>query len=170
MVNKEFGLNLTFTQIQAFLKRNQLTNGRNTSFKKGQSPWNKGMKGLDIGGKETQFKKGQRPVNYRPIGSEMIDKEGYTRIKISDHGTYPQRWKLKHRILWENINGPIPEGHALIFADGDKRNIDLDNLILVSRQQLARINQHSLISSDAELTKTGVILAEIMTKVGELRK
>ena len=32
-----------------------------TQFQKGMKSWNKGMKGLQIGGVETQFKKGQTP-------------------------------------------------------------------------------------------------------------
>ena len=39
------------------------TSGR---FEKGHKTWNKGLKGIEIGGKDTQFKKGQEPHNKLP--------------------------------------------------------------------------------------------------------
>ena len=49
----------------------------NTSgqFKKGITAWNKGLKGIDIGGKETQFKKGQVPHNRLPEELREITKQ-----------------------------------------------------------------------------------------------
>ncbi len=35
------------------------------------------------------------------------------------------------RIVWVAVNGPIPDGHYLWYADGDKTNIKIGNLILV---------------------------------------
>ena len=49
-------------------------------------------------------------------------------------------------------------------------NFDPDNLILVSRKQLVRMNQRGLIHDDAELTKTGAIIADIYNKIGERKK
>lgn len=94
-----------------------------------------------------------------------MDADGYTWVKIED----PKKWKLKHVLLWEKHNGSIPKNHVIIFGDKDKTNITLDNLILVSRKQLVRMNQHGLIGSDAELTKTGVIVADVMNKCGEMK-
>jgi hypothetical protein len=45
-------------------------------------------------------------------------------------------WRPKHHLVWESHHGqPIPKGHAVIFGDGNNRNFDPDNLILVSRAQ-----------------------------------
>src|SRR5690625_2423676 len=145
MVNKKFGLSLTFNQIVGYMKRNGLTTGFDGRFKKGQPSWNKGMKGLNTGGEKGWFVKGQKSINYKKIGSEMVDVDGYVRIKVQDHGTYPERWRAKHRILWEKKYGKIPEGYAVIFGDGDKANLDIDNLVLVSRAQLAVLNNRGLI-------------------------
>ena len=77
------------------------------------------------------FKKGDIPSNKKPIGSERIIKDGYTEIKVAE----PNKWESpKHRVIWEKVNGKISKGYALVFADGNKQNFGLDNLILVSEQ------------------------------------
>lgn len=171
LVSEKFNLNITADQINAFKNRHKLRSGINARFKKGHKSWNKGLKGLDIGGKETRFKKGQKPLNYRPVGSERIcSKDGYTLIKVQDEGSYPERWKLKHQVIWEEVNGPVPEDHVLLFADQDKRNISLDNLILISRAQLALLNKNNLLHKKRELTELGITMADIHLKIGERKK
>lgn len=61
-----------------------------TRFKKGNTPWNCGMKGLPARGRssETQFKKGQKPHTWLPVGSTRVSADGYLQRKISDTG-YP---------------------------------------------------------------------------------
>ncbi|PSA91505.1 HNH endonuclease [Bacillus atrophaeus] len=166
MFNDRFGLNLTKSQIAAFKKNNRLSSGLDGRFKSGHVPFNKGKKGLVCGGKETQFKKGQRALNYRPIGSERVSVDGYIEIKIAN----PGKWRLKHLVLWEKANGPVPKGHCLLFLDGNKLNVTLDNLQLITRSQLIRMNQNGLISKDADLTKTGTVIAEILSKIGERKR
>ncbi|WP_236084544.1 hypothetical protein [Pseudomonas aeruginosa] len=50
-----------------------------TRFKKGNTPWNCGMKGLPARGRssETQFKKGQKPHTWLPVGSTRVSADGY---------------------------------------------------------------------------------------------
>jgi len=64
----------------------------------------------------------------------------------------------------------LPKGHAIIFADGNRENLDIDNLILVSRRQLLILNQHKLIQDNAELTKIGVNIAKLQEKINERKK
>lgn len=116
------------------------------------------------GGEGTQFKKGNKPHNYVPVGSERVNADGYVDIKIAE----PNRWRGKHLIVWEQHNGrPVPKGHAVIFGDRNRRNFDPDNLVLVSRSQLATMNKMNLIRDDADLTRTGVILADIYQKISQ---
>ena len=62
--------------------------GSATRFKKGNTPWNCGMKGLPARGRapETQFKKGQKPHTWLPVGSTRVSADGYLQRKISDTG------------------------------------------------------------------------------------
>jgi hypothetical protein len=170
MVNAHFGLNLGRNQIRAYMKNNGLTNGVIRKFKSGHTPFNKGKKGLTTGGIETQFKKGQQSHNYKPVGTERIDRDGYILIKVSNEGAWHKRWRHKHKVVWEEVNGPIPRGYCLIFLDSNKQNISLGNLQLVTRKSLARLNQNNLITGNAELTRTGIIIADIYSKMGEKKR
>ena len=113
-------------------------------FKPGMTTWNKGMKGLQIGGIETQFKKGHRGgralENYQPIGTERISKDGYLERKTNDDMPLQKRWRAVHLLVWEAAHGPLPKGHAIRFKDGDKTNIQLSNLELLSRADNMRRN------------------------------
>ena len=173
MFNQQFGINIKVSAMVSLADRNGgLRNGIDcrfnkghepTQFRKGMTPWNKGTKGVNTGGKETQFKKGQKGWNYKPIGTERINTDGYVEIKISD----PGKWKGKHILIWENDNGPIPKGYCLIFADRNPLNVTLDNLLLISRRELLVMNKRGLISNDSDLTKAGLVVADICLKIGE---
>lgn len=117
--------------------------GTQTRFAKGLVPHNKG-KPFPTRGRagETQFKTGQKPRTWMPIGSERVA-DGYLYRKISDcHPPGMSRfdWKLVHIMNWEQAHGPVPPGHAVRFIDGDRRNVDLANLELVSRTALMQRN------------------------------
>lgn len=170
LLNKTFGTTYTAKQINTYYKNHKLNSGLTGWFPKGNVPWNKGKKGVTTGGEETQFKKGNRPHNWVPIGSERVAKDGYIEVKVRDGHLY-KNWKLKHVLIWEQHHGrPVPPGHAIIFGDGNNRNFDPENLLLVSRAQLVRMNQKGLIKNDVELTKTGIIIAGIYNRIGELKR
>ena len=52
-----------------------------TKFKKGQVPWNKGIKN-STGYSESRWKKGNIPHTARPVGYERINKDGRIEIKV----------------------------------------------------------------------------------------
>ena len=100
-------------------------------FKKGAVPFNKGKKWDEYMSEESQrkssrtcFKKGQTPANHKPVGWERKTVEGYWEVKVQE----PDVFKAKHRILWEKHYGPIPKGINIVFVDGNKENICIENL------------------------------------------
>jgi len=99
---------------------------------------NRGVKGWDSGGRshETRFKKGQHP----PIGTERLSKDGYLQRKVTDTGYPPRDWKGVHVLLWEEHHGPVQAGHAVVFKDGDKKHIAIENLELITRAELMARN------------------------------
>ena len=157
-VNAQFDLQLTKNQIKGFLGNRHLNTGRTGRFKKGHEPQNKGVQSCASGSEKTWFLPGHMPANHRPVGSERTNVDGYTEIKVAE----PKKWKMKHVLIWETENGPLPKGHAVIFGDGDKTNLTLKNLILVTRGELAILNHKGLIQGNADLTRTGVLIARVL--------
>lgn len=121
--------------------------GRKAQFRKGEATWNKGKHYMP-GGRcsEGWFKPGSRSGRanelYRPIGSERINKDGYLERKINDGELLQRRWRAVHILEWESVNGPLPKGHAIVFKDGNKNNITLENLELITRAELMRRNSY----------------------------
>lgn len=167
--NKHFGVGFKWTAIASYKKRNDLRNGIDARFKKGQPSHNKGKKMPPCTYekvKGTMFKKGSVPKNYRPVGSERISVDGYIEIKVED----PNVWKLKHRVMWEQVNGQIPENHALIFLDGDPLNCVVENLKLITRSELLAMTRHHLFSKDAEMNDAASNLARLIVQTNQAKK
>ena len=164
LVNKKFNLKLKVSQIKTCKINQLIRSGIESRFTKGHIPANKGKKGMSPEQyekcKPTMFKKGQAPQNHKPVGSERIDRDGYVLVKVAE----PNKWKLKHRILWEQANGPIPEKHRLVFADGNRQNICLENLILVSYAESLIMSQRNLFKENASHTKVGANIAKLLNK------
>lgn len=157
---------ITSEQAHAFCKNRHIPTGRKGYFKKGHPSWNKG-KHPETRGRmaETQFKPGNIPHNYKPVGSERITCDGYVEVKIAD----PNKWRLKHRVVWEEHNGPVPRGYSIIFKDGDRTNCTIDNLIMLTRDEHALMTIKRLRSHDPELTDAGYKVIKLSKRLRELR-
>lgn len=122
-----------------FISNNQKNNNKG-QFKKGLIPHNKGQKlSDDIKQKmqKTMFKKGSKPHNTKQIGDEIIDRDGYTLVKVSDSKIKKERWRPKHHIAFGE---PIPKDMILIFIDGNKQNFDKSNLKLITKTENMKKN------------------------------
>lgn len=97
-------------------------------------------------------------------GSERESK-GYILVKVAE----PNVWIEKHRYVYESMYGNIPTGHKIIFADKNTRNFEPDNLILVSDSEALIMNTQKLIYEEAELTKTGALIAKVIDKTNKLK-
>lgn len=165
MINNAFNIKLKRSQIREYLKNHKLNTGVDGKFRYGHTPFNAGTKGIMKANSGT-FSKGHIPANHRNIGDERINIYGYIEIKIAE----PNKWALKHRLVYEEANGSIPKGYAIFFLDGDKTNLKLDNMTLVSRRELLVINKNKLYSSKKEITESGVTLAKVMVALYKKRR
>lgn len=113
-------------------------------FPKGHKPMNKGRKQKEYMSdaqiektKATRFKKGNIPGNHKSVGYERITKDGYIEVKIAE----PNKFQQKHRLVWIEHNGNIPPGYNIQFKDGNRQNVSIDNLYMISRsEQLKKEN------------------------------
>ena len=153
--------------IKTVCYKSGITNGLNGQFKKNTIPWNKGMKGWHAPGSEkTWFQKGQASSNERPVGSEY-DSAGYLLVKVKNEGSRNDKWRPKHILVWEKANGPVPEGHIIIFLDGNHKNFNLDNLACIPRGINAILNRSRLRSDNADITKVRITQAELKRAIKE---
>lgn len=142
LVNEKFGLSYTDKQIKYYKRKYNLTSGVDCRFKKGGTPHN--VKGRD---------------------HEFTTTDGYTYVR-NDNGKFVK----KHRYLYEKHYGEIPNGYSVCFLDSDKTNFDINNLGLIrNKDKLIMKNKH-LFTTDKELTKTGVLLAQVINKSCERKR
>lgn len=163
-LNETFNTDLDVQRMKAYVKNHSLRNGLDARFVKGRAGF-RHPKGTHFA-PQSEFKKGCIAHNHLPVGTERVNGEGYTDIKIAE----PKKWKTKHSILWEEVNGPVPKGHKLIFKDGDRSHVALENIALVSDSEMAILNKNALIKSDPDLTDTGILVARLISKVSTCKK
>lgn len=162
-LNKIFGTTYTAAQIKSYYGNHKLNSGLTGRFEKGSIPHNKGQKGVCAPGCEkTWFQKGHQPAGTVPVGTIVTKTDGYLWKKIDDKpGGWLQNWKQLHLLLWEEANGPVPEGYRVTFKDGNKQNCTLENLTLVSMAENAVMNRCGLRFENPEHTETGILIAKV---------
>jgi len=167
LFNAEFGLGMKRQQIKTAVKNRGINSGLTGQFKKGHKSWNKGTKGL-TGANRTSFKKGSVPANRRPLWDERVcPKDGYIQMKVPEPNPYtgfPTRYKHKHVYMWEQEHGPVPKGMVVALRDGDKTNCDPDNLMLITRAELLRLNKHGYKDAPEELKPSVLALVKLEVK------
>lgn len=105
-------------------------------------------------------------INEKPIGSETWrTRDNCWCIKVG-----VKEWVRKHEYIYEQHYGPIPKNHLVIFADGDKTNFELDNLVLLSRREFLYMSSRNMFYNNKELTYTSINLARLLLKIGELKR
>jgi hypothetical protein len=172
MVNEKFGTGFTLKQIRALMANRRITSGLKGQFQKGGKPWNAGTKGQGLTGRNKRsFKPGSIPPNRNPMWHERIGKDGIIEMKVPERNPYtgfPTRYKAKHVWIWEQANGPVPDGHVVAFRDSDRMNICLENLMLVPRAELLDMNRMKYRESHPDIKPSIRALAKLKTKVREV--
>lgn len=171
--NKRFERDVTREQMKAAISRNKLKSGRTGCYPKGHVPDNKGLRrpGWAPGRMaETQFKVGPRMDLRLPFGHERTDKDGYILIKvdmINPHTGVRGYYVPKHKVIWEQANGRMPDNHVLTFIDDDRSKVELENLELISRGELCRRNKLRYLEAPPELRPSIKALAKLQHYAGQ---
>lgn len=91
------------------------------------------------------------PWRKYPIGTERLDKRYGCMLVKTEKG-----WINKARYLYEQVYGPIPAKHQVIFLDGDRTNYDLDNLYCIPLKYIYLLNINKWWGTSREVTLTGI--------------
>lgn len=161
--NERFGTSQTADQLKSLRKRKGWLTGRDGRFKAGQ------QRAPGSGAKTpnaTSFKKGNRPVNYVPVGTETIDGDGYFKVKIAD----PNSWEFVHRRTWEEHNGPIPDGMVIRFRDGNRQNVDISNLVMLTKAEHVHLSRRGYNAAPEEIKPALFNLAKLEVKLFDIQR
>lgn len=169
--NQQFGTNIGVAALGSWKKRHNLMNGLDMRFHKGHETHNKGKKWDDFMPKESQessrktcFKKGSIPPNLRQVNDERITVDGYVEVKVSMKG---KRWVLRSRKVYEEHFGTIPKNHVVLHKNGISTDDRIENLIVISRSELVRLNQDGLMGTDLDVNEAAINIAKVKSKIGE---
>lgn len=168
---------ISAAQIARLRKSEGWKTGRTGRFEKGTIPPNTGKTmPFNPNCARTQFKAGVSPLNTKYAGHERVrKKDGYIEISVEEtnpHTGFERRYVLKHKWLWEQKHGPIPEGMCLKCKTG-RLNTDPSNWELVPRGLLPRLNGKSGRRYDTapdELKPTIMAVAKLEHQVAGRRR
>ena len=150
MFNSKFRENKTERSMKDFCYRHGILKGFNSGrFKKGAIPWNK--------------HNDQNIARKKPPGHEWVDCDGYTWVKVEGI----KSMVLKHRHVWESINGKIPNGYMIVFKDKNRSNCNIENLIIVSRSELVRYNFSFSKIATPQTNETYLLMAKLKSAIGD---
>ena len=109
--------------------------GHKGQFKKGQTPWNKGLHiSLNPKSQFTGELHGATHPSWKGGVQEM------TRDCVHLY-TGPNQRVRRPRKVWEDAHGKIPHGEVIWHVDGDKDNDDIENLECISRAEMMKRNK-----------------------------
>ena len=125
LVSAHFGIEFSEKQCKAYKKNHDIISGVDCRFEKGHVPANKGKPMSQEQYEKcraTMFKKGDVPANHMEVGEYTHTTDGYLIRKVKETGPQWERFEFVHRAVWEEHNGPVPEGKMVSFLDGNKDN------------------------------------------------
>lgn len=188
-VNKVFGFDFSADQLRTFYRKHGLKSGCNASFFEGEVKKYILEKYETTGPKRmtemvnTKFGlsisvEQMRSLYYNhglvsddphrfatlPPGSEHRSGSGGIVVKVSGVGDTAV-YVPKHKMIWEQANGPIPENCVLVFLDGDKTNCSLKNLRLVTKQEFYTLVHQNLLTGSPDANESAILIARIRATI-----
>jgi hypothetical protein len=151
-----------------------IEHGKAHRFKKGHKSWNKDKSPKDYMDAEsydkiakTQFKKGGLPPNTKHDGAISLrkDKSGwsYYYIRIAK-----AKWVLLHQKIYQDVYGPIPKNHIIVFKDRNPLNVTLENLECITR--IHNMHRNSLHRLAPEIKQTIRVLTKLKKTIKNGKK
>lgn len=173
-VNRKYGTGtIGIRQMRAYKKNHGIHTGLTGRFEPGHIPANKGkiMSPAQYEKcKASMFRKGHVPANHMEVGEYTHTSDGYLVQKVKETGIQWERFQLVHHKVWEEHNGPVPEGKKVSFLDGDKDNCSIENLVLLDCAENLELTRSGLRFDNAGLTKAGVAVVKLRVAARKKKK
>ena len=120
------------------------------------------LTGMDNTG---QFRKGNMKEQC-PIGTIRKTASGsYIKVKDSQYsymsGYEEPYWLPLQKKIWQDHFGKVPEGKMVIFLDGNRDNVDIDNLYCIDRKISAIMAKNRWFTNSKEHTLTAIKWCEL---------
>lgn len=100
-----------------------------------------------------------------PLGTETVTKNNRILIKLANNV-----WRYKHRLVWEEAHGPIPKGYRIIFADNNSLNCEMDNLLMLSNEEIGQRMGYGLFFEDSDLNKNGAAILKLGSSIKKVKE
>tara|TARA_R100001591_G_scaffold103956_1_gene111449 strand:- start:769 stop:1116 length:348 start_codon:yes stop_codon:yes gene_type:complete len=109
------------------------------TFQKGNTPWNKGVKGIHLSPK-SEFKAGPTHTGAcHPSWKGGVQKP---KADCAYLWTSTKTRARRPRVIYEQHHGSIPKGYVIRHIDGNKDNDHIDNLQAISRAENMKLNSN----------------------------
>lgn len=103
------------------------------------------------------------PPNTASIGATKIGKGGYLYIKNKLN-----RWMPLSHYLWIASGRKLEDDHVLFFKDGDRKNVVLDNLVIIHRFDVTPLRNY--IGYPNEIINAGITLLKLKRQIKNAEK
>ena len=166
MLREKFGFDVNERTIEWTCYTRNIRYKEDCRFKKGHSMGAGRKMSQETKDKiaKTLKEKNLEPPNKKPVGTSYYVRDGYLNVKTE------KGWRYNHILVWEEHNGKIPKGYIIRHLDGNPKNDNIDNLILVSKSANVVFNKRFKITEDAELNRVMFAQAELMHSISERGK
>jgi hypothetical protein len=97
-----------------------------------------------------------------PVGTEYYHKGRIVVRMPAVNPSHPQHSRVcKHKVLWEELHGPLPKGHMVLPVNGDWFDYDPLNWLAIPAGVSSRLYRLNFFESPPELKPTLLALAKL---------
>lgn len=110
--------------------------------------------------------------NNAPLGHEFVRRgRVFIRIpRVDPSQPLHRNYAMKHKVLWEEMHGPIPKGHLVLPIKEDWFDFDPLNWFVVPQGVSARLYRLGFFEAPAELKPTILAMAKLKFAIAHRRK
>lgn len=112
------------------------------------------------------FKRGGTPHNVASLGTEVVQKGRTVLVKVGNSGDRKRDWIAKTKLVF----GDVPNGHIIIFLDGNPLNVVPENMVCVPQKVHARLAKNRWFFREPELTRAAIKWCEHLVAIKDFEK